>query len=999
MSVSKTLSLYLHTHWDREWYWNFNAYRMALVPLVEQILLGLEEGRFQHFMLDGQTSLLEDVFAVKPELESRIAQLTVQRKLSLGPWYVLADQLLVGGESLVRNLSLGLRQSQALGASLKVGYMPDTFGHSADLPTILQGFGIDSAVVWRGVPGLSSPYFLWESPAGAKVKTFHLRRGYYQTAFSENLSNEQLVKYLAAFLSQAVEDNQLDRHGLVPVGGDHMGPPSGRFSALLERLSGFDHQGEAVKIKEESLSAFLERIGAEPPDIMPLVSGELRDNRKAFEHERAYMLDGVLSTRLYLKRANRLSEHRLFALVEPFLSAVGILQPGFKYPFAELTSLCKTLLSNHPHDSICGCSADSVHQEMLSRDRSLHAGLDTLERRAFEALQCPAPDKDPGQDPSPDPLGVMQKDQSRPRAKYGLTEPLILKPTEGKLPSLYSFCTSLGAAASLPRPVLVKFAVTEDKIGEVEDFGQVFSIWKKHEAFAEIGGVPDWQDVFMVEAWAYAGRSAPLAFSSLSLSGSQIWPSLSERACLHRQQDSCEGGLLLSNQYLEVYIGKEEGNPLYVGVRGERTQFRKVGHYLYDRGDGGDTYNFDPVCGQGGGQKPLKAVLKSVRTESNGPLVASLLLEYEADLPEDLEEAVERPDDSFLLEHGIEDPELFGSNYGWPVDKEPTFPKFKRSAKTLKHTFHCRVLLKAGLPIVFFETSFTNQSKQHRLEVVFDSPGCQGTTSENHFSLIGRPEPLSAQLDFYKLESRAAELGAIATGHEAPLNRQPCQRFFFTDEAVYFNKGLPEYGLYKDLVSYTILRAVGKLSSRRLLTRGGGAGPDLDTPEANCLGEQIVEYGYAPFAALAKAFAETIETKSAGINGKASLAYAACELYEGRDLVLDVSSDSLANSLAASAESLLKMDDARVSLVSMHLDQEENGDSVLILRVLNVTGETFKTDLTINFDCGPVYSCRLDLKEEKLLPPFAKEKDKAGQSFSVGFERFQLRTLKIKLKN
>jgi len=965
VSVSKALSLYLHTHWDREWYWNFNAYRMALVPLVEEILQGLEEGRFQHFMLDGQTSLLQDVFAVKPELERLIAELTAQKKLSLGPWYVLADQLLVGGESLVRNLGLGLRQSKALGASLKVGYMPDTFGHSADLPTILQGFGIDSAVVWRGVPGLSSPYFLWESPAGAKVKTFHLRRGYYQTAFSEDLSDEKLLAFLSTFLSQAVEDNNLDIHGLVPVGGDHMGPPPGAFSALLERLSGFDYQGEAVKVKEESLAAFLDRISAAAPDIMPTVLGELRDNRKAFEHERAYMLDGVLSTRLYLKRANRLSEHRLFALVEPFLSAVSILQPGFKYPFAELTNLCQTLLLNHPHDSICGCSADSVHQEMLIRDRSLHAGLDTLERRALEALQGPALEN------------LKQKAQSKPKAKYGLTEPLTLKPSAGP-PSLYTFCTSLGAAASLPRPVPVKFALAKTDLPLVEKFGQVVALQEKHEAFAEVGGVPDWQDVCLVEAWAYAGCSAPLAFSSLSLSAGENWPSSSEQAMLQEQQEKYEGGLLLSNKYLEVYVGKEVGNPIYVGVRdGKTTQFRKVGHYIYDRGDGGDTYNFDPVYSEGKGQKPLKATLKSVQVGSRGPLLASLLLEYEVELPEGLEVVGE-----------------------WPVDKAPSVPKFKRSAKTLKHIFHCQVSLKAGLPMVYFQTSFSNQSKNHRLEVVFDSLGCEGTVSENHFSLIGRPEPFAEQVDFHQLESRAAALGAIATGHEAPLSRKPCQRFFFTDDAVYFNKGLPEYGLYKGLVSYTILRAVGKLSSRRLLTRGGGAGPDLDTPEANCLGEQIVEYGYAPFAALDKAFAETIEAKSAGINSKAALAYAACELYEGRDFVLDVSSDSLAKSLAASAErSLLKMDDARLSLVSMHQDIEESGESVLILRVLNVTGEAFKTDLTVNFDCGPVYSCRLDLKEEKLLPPFAKEKDKAGQTFSVGFERFQLLTLKIKLKN
>ena len=36
---------------------------------------------------------------------------------------------------------------------MRVGYLPDMFGHVAQMPQILRLAGIDTAVVWRGVPG------------------------------------------------------------------------------------------------------------------------------------------------------------------------------------------------------------------------------------------------------------------------------------------------------------------------------------------------------------------------------------------------------------------------------------------------------------------------------------------------------------------------------------------------------------------------------------------------------------------------------------------------------------------------------------------------------------------------------------------------------------------------------------------------------------------------------------------------------------------------------
>ena len=184
--MAANLYLYLHTHWDREWYWSFGAYRTQLVTVVKNILQLLESGALEKFMLDGQTALIEDALEISPGLGPRIKTMVEAGKLSIGPWYVLADQMLVGGESLIRNLHYGLKLSEVYGGATRVGYCPDTFGHSADLPRILRGFNIDNAVVWRGVPPLAlSPLFDWRSPDGSEVLTLDLTQGYYQSAFGE----------------------------------------------------------------------------------------------------------------------------------------------------------------------------------------------------------------------------------------------------------------------------------------------------------------------------------------------------------------------------------------------------------------------------------------------------------------------------------------------------------------------------------------------------------------------------------------------------------------------------------------------------------------------------------------------------------------------------------------------------------------------------------------------------------------------------------------------
>ncbi len=140
-----------HTHWDREWYLPFHRFRVHLVDVVRRALDALEnDPDFHHFLLDGQSVLLEDYLEIHPEDRPRLSRLVETGALAVGPWYVLPDEFLVSGESLVRNLLVGDRIARQVGPPQKIGYLPDSFGHIAQMPQLLRLAGIDTFVFTRG---------------------------------------------------------------------------------------------------------------------------------------------------------------------------------------------------------------------------------------------------------------------------------------------------------------------------------------------------------------------------------------------------------------------------------------------------------------------------------------------------------------------------------------------------------------------------------------------------------------------------------------------------------------------------------------------------------------------------------------------------------------------------------------------------------------------------------------------------------------------------------
>ena len=201
----------VHTHWDREWYQPFQEMRGRLVAMADRMIPLVENGTIPSFHFDGQTIVLEDYLEVRPEAERRLRALVRAGKIQVGPWYVLADSFLVSGESLIRNLEVGMALARRFGRPLEAGYLPDQFGHTAQLPQILAGFGFRAAVLWRGVGAdITANRFIWEALDGTSLLTAYLPFGYSNGA---NFPIDTVQSFLAR--AAEIAKRERDRKSVV----------------------------------------------------------------------------------------------------------------------------------------------------------------------------------------------------------------------------------------------------------------------------------------------------------------------------------------------------------------------------------------------------------------------------------------------------------------------------------------------------------------------------------------------------------------------------------------------------------------------------------------------------------------------------------------------------------------------------------------------------------------------------------------------------------------
>ncbi|MEG3017620.1 glycoside hydrolase family 38 C-terminal domain-containing protein [Carnobacterium sp.] len=372
----KKIHVVAHTHWDREWYFSDNEAFIQFSYHMDEVIYALENGELDYYYLDGQLSILDDYLKVYPNQEAKIKELVEGNKLFIGPWYTQMDEFVVAGESVVKNLQIGIDMSKRLGGHTALGYLPDSFGQGKDMPKIYNGFGIEDAVFWRGMPNevTKSREFYWTAEDGSKVLTINIRNGYY--------AGVALVEgeiYQKKAILDIVSEDSATTNITLPVGGDQRAVDR-NLKAIIEEAN--KEFAEEYQIEESNYPHIFNLLKKEATDL-PTVQGEFMSGSVSKIHRSIY------SSRYDLKKINDTIENRLIFQLEPLMLMADDLGIPFKRELMDYT--WKLILKNHAHDSIGGCNTDKTNEMIMARykeaDQLSYSTVDYLVRKIAESIE------------------------------------------------------------------------------------------------------------------------------------------------------------------------------------------------------------------------------------------------------------------------------------------------------------------------------------------------------------------------------------------------------------------------------------------------------------------------------------------------------------------------------------------------------------------------------------------------------------------------------------
>lgn len=896
MGEQLTIILVPHTHWDREWYQTFQQFRMRLVHAVDALLDILDrDGAFSHFMLDGQTIVLDDYLEVQPQNEERLRRYIRAGRIQIGPWYVQPDEFLVSGESLIRNLQIGLRRAADFGEPMRMGYVPDCFGHIAQLPQILRGFGMKSAVFWRGVGAeASKSEFYWTAPDGSSVLVLHLADPIgYSNARQMPLSPGEFAtrtEALAAQILPKATTNTL----LFMNGSDHLEPQNGlpatieAANTLLAHLSeeheqilaehGVTRRIESIHVQIGTLPQYLAAVQAylqAHPQEKPLqtLSGEMRSSQYS------HLLPAVLSTRMWIKQQNSATEHLLERWLEPLTAWAA--RCGMPHPRGLVRLAWQYLLQNHPHDSICGCSIDQVHRENSIRFAQSQQIAEGVIAQAIQAIVAATN--------TCAPFVPLQDGQSSDLAAVPV---VVFNPAPGPRTEVVS--------AVMQFPGSLHNAVICDERGERMPF-HVVNRWRQ-----EVGSRSFVREM-ITTAVALAGANAPgmlidMAEATLANSSepsdtpfrirrmhvdADYVPGMARVELLitrSKQAIARDSELLAAELEFQALLQREDIHTLEVAAANQAretiefvaTDLPAYGlktFWVYPRGlpetahQESGTLLAPPVIQPA---RPASIENEWYRVEANsqdgtltvtdkqtGAVFSELnrfvdggdvgdLYTY---CPPQHDTLISQPQEAPKIEVVSSEPvrAILRVSGRWLLPTACSASRSERSARMVACSIVSEISLASGVRRVDIHTSVENKVKDHRLRAIFPvSYKVEHVAAEGTFEVRMRPVSLARPAN-------------VLEWSEEPVNTFPQKRFVdISDGQVglgILNRGLPEYEVLQDgpgvplagmAVAVTLLRCVEWLSRGDLSTRRGHAGPMEQTPEAQCLGQYICDYALVP---------------------------------------------------------------------------------------------------------------------------------------------------------
>lgn len=584
----QTFHLIAHTHWDREWYLPRSAFVARLVPAMDDLIARLEaEPCIRSFLLDGQTVLVEDYLRVRPERADAVRRLVREGRLQAGPWYVLADEQIPSGESLVRNLLAGAGDAERMGGRSNVLYSPDAFGHPAAWPSLAREFGISSGVLWRGLgggPGPDGDFYRWFGPDGRSVLLHHLPPQGYEAGVDLPADRRGLPAAWARLRSTLVARAATSHIGVF-VGADHhaVHPDLCRLRDLIAEL-----EPEAT-VAISRLDEFLEAAASEAA-LAPALRGELRRS-----YGYTWTLQGVHGTRAALKRRQSEAELWLERVADPLAAlAAGL---GLPHPGSVLRDAWRTLLRSQFHDSIGGCTSDAVARRVNARIEDAELMAREVARLSLDAISGNDPDKARDDPAGTAPRLLLWNPAARRRGGIVVADltwflgDVLVGPTGGRTSRKgepFHPLSLEGPSGSIPVQILGK--------------------GRAHERLDSARHYPDQDDVGVVR----------VAFRAPELDGFAVASLTPVRAGRARPPGRARAReTTLDNGLVEVSVRRDGTVSLRDTISGERYD----GLLRFESGgDAGDTYSYAAPAGD------RIATVRDVRVRvlAGGPLVAAI---------------------------------------------------------------------------------------------------------------------------------------------------------------------------------------------------------------------------------------------------------------------------------------------------------------------------------------------------------------------------------------
>ncbi len=778
--------------------------RARLVAMADRMIPLVERGTIPSFHFDGQTIVLDDYLEMRPRAEPRLRNLIRAGKIQVGPWYVLADSFLVSGESLIRNLEIGMAIARRFGRPLDVGYLPDQFGHIAQMPQILAGFGFATAVLWRGVGAdVNRNRFTWEALDGSSVLTIYLPNGYSNGA---NLPLESVDSFVAR--AEQIAHRERDFAAGTPIlvmnGTDHA-PPDAR---LLERINQA-REISAMTFETGSLETYVRRLADLPLDGTPRHRGELRSPL------RSHLLPGVTSARTWIKQRDFENCRALERYADPLAALANALgRVAGLDAFLEMA--WRTEIQNHPHDSICGCSVDQVHVDMRYRFDQAAMLAETAMRRASAAclnsrnldaseLAVFNPSLAQGA------LVTGETEVADPGARYavetadGRRVPVVIDNTreERAVDSDMPAAEFKSIIGGLSQPSVFGRTLNRYEIATALDGRPQANLFMSRAAFSDLdlaqfqhavrARIPD-SGAVRIHATSAARCSISFVADDLAQTGFSFYRIVRNDSAA--APASPEPVTSIENEFFQL-----TPTPCGLEIR-DLTRDAAMKLYFEDDGDRGDEYNYDPV----GDSAPIANPASiSASVVDNGPVRKRIKLEMTFEVPASL-----------------------------------TADRHARSSESEHLDIVLTATLYAGLDRIDFIADITNRSRDHRLRAALRTPiTAADAVHDTSFGVIRRSLAPS--------EPRGTEDIYPTVPH----------RTFTAVEGAEFSAALASRGTLEvearpepageTTILLTLLRCVGWLSRSDLATRRGGAGPELETPDAQQPGAHRFEFAVATF--------------------------------------------------------------------------------------------------------------------------------------------------------